>query len=142
MSEQQQQSSKELKEKKKFESNWQRLLQLTQSETPEKPVKFPANDVASMFQEFSAERLEEAKKEFKNDLKVIMEAKLALDKKLREERSKLAKQEEEQYKVINGLLGKALSKLQGKQKENQELAAAGAGEFTEESDNDDNENGE
>ena len=134
MADTQEQGSKELKEKKKFEQNWSRILKLTENEMPEKPVKFANNEVANLFKEFSEERMKAAREEFKSDLKLIMEGKLALDKTLKEKRSQLAKQEEEEYKKINGLLANALRKLEGKQQENKELADAGAGEFVEEKD--------
>jgi hypothetical protein len=122
----------ELKQKKKFESQWKNITTLTNETTPEKTVKVENEEVISIFKEISEERIKKAKENFKIKLTAVLEAKLALDKNLQKGREDLQKQEEKEYEVLNKELGSALGFLNGTKKEGNALVQAASGNFEQE----------
>lgn len=123
----------ELKQKQKFEQQWNRMLTLTGERTPEKAVKFPESEVVTLFKEVAEGRVKKAKEIFKTQLEGILDAKLALDKTLKQGRDELAKKEEKEYEALNNELNKAYGMLETAQKQGQQLVQTAAGQSTEES---------
>ncbi len=120
----------ELKQKQKFEENWKRFTSLTNSTNPEKAPKVEQNEVTALFQEVADERLKQVKVKFKDKLSGIMDAKLALDKTLKQGADELAKKEEKEYEALNKELNEAFQMLNNAKQQGQTLVNAAAGNFT------------
>lgn len=121
----------ETKQKDKFEAQWKQFLTLTNSTTPEKPVKIENNDVLAIFAEVTKKRETAAKEAFKVKLEGILEAKLKLDQTLRAGREELVKKEEKEYEALNKELAAAQGMLLNAKAQNQTLMNAASGNFKE-----------
>lgn len=119
----------EQKQKQKFEEQWKKIVNLTGSNTPEKVGKVTQNEVVEMFQEIAKERMEEVRKRFKAKLAGILEAKLALDKTLENNRQEINKKEEKEYETLNNEINDAFRVLENAQKQTQSLVSASEGNF-------------
>jgi hypothetical protein len=122
----------DLKQKQKFEQNWQRFQTITGSTNPAQVTKIPLGSVAAHFQTVIAQRLEKAEKEFQIKLTGIIEAKVALDKDLKKGKEDLSKREEQEYEKLNKAIGDAFSMLEQVQKQGQNMLNQAAGNFEKE----------
>src|SRR5688572_30182211 len=120
----------ELKQKEKFEQNWKRFTSLTQTTNPEKGAKVEQNEVVSLFEEVAKERITKVKDAFKVKLSGILDAKLALDKTLKQGQDELAKKEEKEYEALNKELNDAFQMLNNAKQQGQNLVQAASGNFT------------
>lgn len=119
----------ELKQKQKFEQNWQRFQTLTGSTNPAQAAKIPMGSVAAHFQTVVAQRIEKAEKEFQIKLLGIIEAKVSLDKDLKKGKEDLAKREEQEYEKLNKAINEAFGMLEQVQKQGQSLMNQASGNF-------------
>lgn len=132
----------ELKQKSRFEKQWNEIITLTGDKTPEKKSRVKSSDVVTMFKEVAAEREEEAKKVFKDQLKGILQAKLALDESLKKQRNELLQKEEKEYETLNKELEKALNAIERTQSQNVQLVNAASGNFANNESGDEDQNKE
>ena len=122
----------ETKQKQKFEEQWKRLTTLTNEPYPEKGAKVETNEVVDLFKEVAAERIKGVKDKFKVKLSAILDAKLALDKTLKQGQEELAKKEEKEYEALNKELGEAFQMLNNAKQQNSALVQAAGGNFEQE----------
>lgn len=128
----------DLKQKQKFEQNWQRFQTITGSTNPAQAAKIPVTTVPAHFQIVVSQRNEKAEKDFQIKLTAIIEAKIALDKDLRKGKEDLLKREEIEYEKLNKAFNDAYSMLQEVQKHGQTVLNEAAGNFTPEVEETDN----
>jgi len=124
----------DLKQKQKFEQNWQRFQAMTGSTNPAQVAKIPMNTVAAHFQTVVAQRIEKAEKEFQIKLTGIIEAKIALDKDLKKGKEDLAKREEQEYEKLNKAIKEAFDMLEQVQKQGQNMLNQASGNFEKDED--------
>lgn len=121
----------ELKQKQKFEENWTRFTKLSTEERPEKVAKVDQNEVLAVFEKVAKKRIDAAKEKFETKVEAILDAKLALDKTLKQGAEELAKKEEKEYEELNKQLSEAFGMLNNAKQQNQNLVQQAGGNFAE-----------
>jgi len=118
------------KQKQKFEQQWNQILTLTKTQTPEKAIKVADSEVLLIFKELAEEKEKKAREDFKIALSGILQAKLELDKSIMKGREELARKEEKEYETLNNELAKVLGKLNYAKQQNQQLVSQASGNFS------------
>jgi hypothetical protein len=119
----------ELKQRARFENNWKRMVAVTSDPSPEKQGKVQESEVVQIFAEIKKERDEKARAEFKTELSAVLQAKIDLDKSIRNGRKELDKKEEKEYETLNKVMDDAFNKLERVKQEGNKLVSEASGDF-------------